>query len=180
MPSGITGASITTLTNGTTASAADVMASLNSLKSNGVNNDSGTITTDNSGGITAVKFSTANGQIRGIFFLGSFFQLTTNPTVNSGVTSALTASGGATGVPSAAIAVLISGSITSATVGAYVTVAAHSASMTGVPQIGTIQVTNQFAAFGNLIVPLASNQIDVKANTGNCILQTWYINGYII
>jgi hypothetical protein len=115
-----------------------------------------------------------------IYFLGSFFQLTTNPTVNSGVTSALTASGGATGVPSGAKGVLISGSITSATVGAYVTLAAHSAGMTGVPQIGTIQVTNQFVGFGNVMVPLASNQIDVKANGGNVILQSWYINGYIM
>lgn len=52
MPAGISGATITTLTNGTTADASNVMASLNSLKSNGVNNDSGTITTNNSGELT--------------------------------------------------------------------------------------------------------------------------------
>lgn len=44
-------ATITTLTDGTTAHAGDVMASLNSLNSNGVSNDGGNIQTDGSGNI---------------------------------------------------------------------------------------------------------------------------------
>lgn len=50
MSTGI-GASITTLTNGTTANASDVMSSLNSLNSNGVSNDGGHIQTDGSGNV---------------------------------------------------------------------------------------------------------------------------------
>lgn len=41
-----------------------VMASLNSLKSNGVNNDSGTITTDNSGTMTMVKIAVTTGSVK--------------------------------------------------------------------------------------------------------------------
>ena len=54
MPSGIFSASITNLTNGTTASAPDVMASLSSIVANGINNDSAAIQTDGSGIIHSV------------------------------------------------------------------------------------------------------------------------------
>lgn len=46
------GASLTTLTNGTTANAPDVMASLNNLNNGGVSNDGGNISTNGSGIIT--------------------------------------------------------------------------------------------------------------------------------
>lgn len=48
MPTGI-GASIVTLTNGTTANAPDVMSSLNAINAAGISNDSGNITTNGSG-----------------------------------------------------------------------------------------------------------------------------------
>jgi len=49
MASGIFGASVTTITDGTTAHAPDVLATLLSLQTNGVNNDGGSIQTDGSG-----------------------------------------------------------------------------------------------------------------------------------
>lgn len=60
MPIGI-GASIVTLTNGTTANAPDVLNSLNSLNSNGVSNDGGAISTDGSGNISATAFKPSGG-----------------------------------------------------------------------------------------------------------------------
>lgn len=173
MPSGIFGATITSLVNGTTASASDVMASLNSLKSNGLNNDGASIQTDGGGHII-----TPQGMLRNVSFLGSLFHLTTNPTVNSGVTSHQTVAGGATGVPTSAYAVIITATITSATVGAFALVCPFGVTPTGWIQVGNVQVTNQFVS-GLVIVPFLSNQIDVQANGGNIVLQNWYIIGYI-
>jgi hypothetical protein len=50
--------------------------------------------------------------------------------------------------------------------------------LTGWIQIGNIQVTNQFVS-AQIEVPILSNQIDVKANGGNIVLQNWFIVGYI-
>lgn len=82
MPAGITGASITTLTNGTTANATDVMASLNSLKSNGVNNDSTAIQTDGSGGLFLPGIT-----------LSALFQSSVGLKINDGATTNGTTAG---------------------------------------------------------------------------------------
>lgn len=49
---GITGATVTSLSNGTTANAPDVLGSLQSLQANGVNNDGGAIQTNGAGLMT--------------------------------------------------------------------------------------------------------------------------------
>jgi hypothetical protein len=54
MSSGITGASLTSLANGTTADGPTVYQNDLNLKNNGVNNDGATITTDGSGNMTLV------------------------------------------------------------------------------------------------------------------------------
>src|SRR5271169_5173956 len=144
-----------------------VLASLNSLKANAINNDSAQIQTNGSGAIF-----TPAGQLRNITFLGSLFHLTTNPTVNSGVTSAQTVAGGSTGVPTTAYAVIITATIQSGSVGAFALVAPHGATPTGWIQIGNIQTASQFMS-AQIIVPFLSNQIDVKANGGNIVLQDW-------
>ena len=181
MPSGITGATITTLTNGTTASAADVMASLNSIKSNGVNNDAGAITTDNSGGITATKFSTGNGQVRGLFMMATPYHLTTNPTVNSGNTTNLTCTGGATGVPTGATAVLLSLGIFAVNVqGGYVQIYPTGATAGQYANFTANGPTNTFSATAVIVPVSAGGQITVKANSSNIVLQDWYIFGYVI
>lgn len=167
--------------NGTLANAPDVLASLNSLKSNGVNNDGGAITTDNSGGITAVKFSTANGQIRGTFFLGTPFHLTTNPTVNNGSTTNLTCTGGSTGVPTGATAVLLQVGIFSVTAqGGSVQIYPVGATA-GIYANITAQGPQNTYCIATTTVPLsAGGQITVKASGANMVLQDWYIYGYII
>lgn len=173
MPSGIFGSTVTSISDGSTAHAGDVLTSLNSLKANGVNNDGATIQTDGGGHII-----TPQGMLRNVTFLGSLFHLTTNPTVNSGVTSHQTVAGGATGVPTSAYAVIISATIQSATVGAFALVCPFGVTPTGWIQIGNIQTASQFMS-AQIILPFLSNQIDVKANGGNIVLQDWYIIGYI-
>src|SRR5437899_3219444 len=160
------GASITALTNGTTANAGDVMASLNSLNSSGVSNDGGTISTSGAGVITG-----SNGILRNVSILATPYQLTTNPTVNSGATTTLTCTGGSTGVPTGAIAVFIGGGIFAATTGGYAQIyptgatAGQYAGWSGMP-------SNAFTA-GFIIAPLsAGGQITVKANASNIVLQT--------
>lgn len=178
MPSGIFGATLTTLTNGTTANASDVMASLNSLKSNGLNNDSAAIQTDGSGNII-----TPAGQLRNVTFLATQYQLTTNPTLNNGSTNTYTVTGGSTGVPTGAYAVILQIGIFANTAGGYITIAPHGASMsaggfvaglTGGGSSGTGYTLAQ------VIVPHSGGQIDVKANASNIVLQSWYIIGYIM
>src|SRR5215475_15606587 len=101
MPSGIFGATITNLVNGTTASAPDVISSLSSLKSNGLNNDGALIQTDGSGNVI-----TPAGQLRNATFLTSPYHMFTNPTLNSGTTRTDTYTGvGTPTIPSGAIAV---------------------------------------------------------------------------
>jgi hypothetical protein len=94
------------------------------------------------------------------------------------VTSHQTVAGGATSVPTSAYAVIITATITSATVGAFALVCPFGVTPTGWIQVGNVQVTNQFVS-GLVIVPFLSNQIDVQANGGNIVLQNWYIIGYI-
>ncbi len=106
------------------------------------------------------------------------YQLTTNPTVNAGTTTTLTA-GGVGGIPSGAFGVLIAASITSATVGAYLQIGPNGGNLAHYPTLGNIQVANQYVN-GPVTCPLSSNKIDVHANVGNIVLQTWYIYGYII
>jgi len=99
----------------TTANASDVMSSLNSLRTNGVNCDGGTITTDGSGNLTAVGFNKGSNVMNSVIFMGTPYHLTTNPTVNNGSTTNLTCTGGATGVPTGAKGVILQVGIFSVT-----------------------------------------------------------------
>lgn len=63
MTSGIFGASLASLTNGTTANAPDVLGSLQSLQNNGVNNDGGTIQTNGAGTVTIVTLAVTLGTL---------------------------------------------------------------------------------------------------------------------
>jgi hypothetical protein len=117
------------------------------------------------------------------YLLGSPYQLMNNPTVNSGNTATYTGAGVGS-IPSGALAIVVSASVTSGTVGAYVIAGPHGATLpagsgAGYPAVGNIQVTNQYAS-SMIIIPLNSNQFDVKAFTGNCILQYWNAFAYIM
>lgn len=177
MPSGI-GASLTTLTNGTTANAPDVMADLNAINNGGVSNDGGAITTDGAGNETATSYSTANGVIRGMFFLGSPYHLTSSVVINVGSTNTYTATGGATGVPAGAKAVLMEVVANASNSGNYINFGPHGGINVGLPTIGNFAGATINHSF---IVPVDVNgQIDVKSNgTGTTTVDS-YIYGYLI
>lgn len=185
MTTGI-GATITTLMNGTTANASDVMASLNSLNNNGVSNDSGHVTTDGSGGVTLVKVSNGSGVIRAAIFTSDGYTPYTfinGATINSGVTNTYTLTGGSTGVPTGAKAAWVNCYYTSATPGAFVQMFLHGATLTDLsyyPIFGIVQV-NGVVVTGSAWVPLdASGQADAKANNANCTGIHASIMGYLI
>ena len=181
MPSGIFSASLVTLVNGTTANASDLNSSLSSLRTNGVNNDSGNITTDGSGNLTAVGFNKGSNVMNSVIFMGTPYHLTTNPTVNNGATTNLTCTGGSTGVPTGAKGILLQ-------VGLY-SASAQGGTIQIYPTGATAGIYANFTAAGpqntycitTVTVPLsAGGQITAKANGSNIVLQDWYIYGYII
>src|ERR1041385_3311810 len=102
-----------------------------------------------------------------IYFLGTPYHLTTNPTVNAGSTTRLTCTGGSTGVPTGAKGVLIGvGLVSNKSRGGYVQIyptgatAGQYANFSG-------PVAGQYTT-GFVIVPVsAGGQITVKANAQN-------------
>lgn len=157
----------------TTASAADVMASLNSLKANGLNNDGASIQTDGAGNII-----TPTGQLRNVAFITPFHMFT-NPTLNNGVTRTDTYTGGSTGVPIGATAVIMGIGVTPSGATGYVQIYPGSGTAGQYVSFSSV-VSGQYSA-GMVIVPLnGSGQATIKANGANIILQDWWIYGYII
>jgi hypothetical protein len=155
----------------TTASATDVMTSLNNLNNGGISND-GVISTDGSGNINTPK-----GQLRNVSIITPF-TLMTNPTINAGNTASYTGSGGSTGVPTSATAIFVGYSFTCGTVGAYANIGPLGATLSQYITTPFISVSNQYVS-GFAIIPLSSNQFSVKANTGNIVLNSWTVWGYI-
>ena len=114
-----------------------------------------------------------------IYFLATPYHLYTNPTLNSGSTRTDTVTG-VGGIPSSGVlGILIGvGLFSNTSGGGYVQI---------YPTGGT---AGQYASFsapnagqyttGFVIVPVSTGgQITVKANAQNCVLQDWYIFGYI-
>lgn len=79
MPSGIFSANILNFANGTTEDGPSVTANDNQLKTNGVNNDGGLITTDGLGVLTALGFKTSSGTLPLISKFGPY-TITVTPT----------------------------------------------------------------------------------------------------
>jgi hypothetical protein len=177
MPSGIFGATLTSITDGTTAHAPDVYASLQSLQNNGLNNDGALLQTDSSGHIIG-----PNGQLTVANFLTTPYHLYTNPTLNSGTTRTDPVTGGSTGVPTGAKGIILQVGIFSVNAqGGSVTIdptgtsnAGHFANFTAQGPINTYCTGVVIAAIST------GGQITVKANGANIVLQDWYIFGYFI
>lgn len=96
--------------------------------------------------------------------------------INSGATS--TFSMGAN-IPAGALGVLYQVFFTSPTSAAYIQIAPHGGNIADYAEHGNLPAASAtHRAVG--IVPLgASNQIDIKANTGNCTVTLWTY-GYVI
>ena len=182
MPSGITGASITSFTNATTADGPSVSNNDLSLKTNGVNNDGGTITTDGSGNMTVVSVSNGQGIVRGMFFLSTPYLLLNSATINSGSVSTQTCTGvGTPTIPSATVAILISCYYTAGSAGAFLQMYPHGATVSDLsnyPILGIVAVSSVNVA-ASAIVPLSGGQIDIKANNANCTGIHASIYGYL-
>jgi hypothetical protein len=116
----------------------------------------------------------------GSIYLITPYQLTTNPTVNAGNTTTLTCTG-VGGIPSGALAVLLGiGIFSNTSGGGYIQGAPHGGTL-GQYWGLTGPVANQYMLGGMIIAPLdATGKIDVKANGQACVLQSWYIYGYVI
>lgn len=132
-------------------------------------------------GISAAFLNAQENAIKngGMIYFITPFHLTTNPTVNSGVTTPLTCTG-VGGVPAGALAVLIGGGISSGTAGAYITVAPNGLTL---GQYGGWTCQNGSSQLEEFVMlaPIASNgKLDVHANGGNIVLQDWYIIAYVI
>lgn len=115
------------------------------------------------------------------YWLATPYHLTTNPTVNNGSTTTLTCTGGSTGVPTGAKGVILGIGLFSNTAGGgYVNIYPTGAANPGQYANFSGPVANQYT-LGSCTVPLsAGGQITVKANVQNCVLQDWYIYGYIM
>jgi hypothetical protein len=114
-----------------------------------------------------------------IYFLGSPYALTANPTVTSGSTTTLTCTG-VGGIPAGAKGVFIGGGIFASTAAnGYVTVQPHGGT-SGQYVSQSSPLNNAFNGI-TFMCPLdATGKIDVKANNSNMVLQSWYIFAYII
>lgn len=174
MGSGL-GLGLTTFSSGTTISSSSMNSNFSSINSSAISNDNASITTDGSGHITA-----DNGYLTSFIMLSTPYQLTSNPTLNSGSTTTLSCTGGSTGVPSGASAVMLGiGLFSDTSGGGYVTLAPHGGTQGDYWGLAGPNANQYTLGFG--ICPVDSNgQIDVKANGQNCVLQTWYIIGYVM
>jgi hypothetical protein len=174
-------ASITSITDGTTAHATDVIASLNSLNANGVSNDGGLITTDNAGTITAVGFSaTGPGGLE--YFLMTPYQILNNVTINAGSTNTYTCTGvGTPTVPSEAKGIIVGGYFASTGNGAYLQLFPHGVTITNISDypLWIVQGANN-TSYGQARIRLVSGQIDIKAVNTQCTGINISIHGYII
>lgn len=115
------------------------------------------------------------------YWLATPYHLYTNPTLNSGTTRTDTVTGGATGIPTGAKGVIIGVGLFSNTAGGgYVNIFPAGAANPGQYANFSGPVAGQYT-LGTVTVPVsAGGQISVKANGQNCVLQDWYIYGYIM
>jgi len=123
--------------------------------------------------------TTTTGTPKLMYLLATPFHFFTNPTLNSGVTRTDTYTGGSTGVPIGASAVLMQvGVIPNAATG-YVQIAPHGGTLGQYANFSST-VAGQYST-GVVIVPLdASGQADVKSVGANIVLQDWWIYGYFV
>jgi len=128
------------------------------------------------GALNAMEDALVNG---GMIYFITPYQLTTNPTVTSGSTTVLTCTG-VGGIPAGAKGVIIGGGIFASTAAnGYITVMPHGGTSGQYVSLSS-PLNNSFNGI-TFTCPLDSTgKIDVKANSSNMILQSWYIFAYIM
>lgn len=99
--------------------------------------------------------------------------------ITSGSISTYTLTGGSSGIPQGANAVLYRASFSSPTAGAFIQIAPHGADISAYAVVGNIAVANGTLNGTGQIQVDASGKIDIKANTGTCTVSL-YTYGYVM
>jgi non-ribosomal peptide synthetase component F len=104
-----------------------------------------------------------------------------NATINSGNTNTQTYTGGSTGVPSGAKAVLINTFFTPGSAGMSVLYTPHGTAWSAgnYPAVWVTSDTSHIVGWSGFVVVDANGQLDVKANNGQAVGIYVVINGYL-
>jgi hypothetical protein len=183
MATGIVGASLTTLTNGTTANATDVLGNDQALKNNGVDNCGGQIQTDGAGGLTVVKVSNSQGVIRGAFVETTPYRFASGASILSGNTIVYPITGnGSPAIPAGTTFVYVSCFWVGSAAGTYVQIYPLGGTNTDPsnwPLMGQAQVSSgQVAASAVCALDVTGNLV-VKASGGNVSGFNASVYGYV-
>jgi hypothetical protein len=103
------------------------------------------------------------------------YSITSSDTITSGSSKTYTVTGGSSDVPVGALGVFVSVYFTSSSAGTWITVNAHGGN--GLT-LGNLYSSGGFINSGGLVPLNSSGQIDIHANSGDCIV-TASLYGYI-
>lgn len=105
------------------------------------------------------------------------YQQINNDTITAGATTTYTLTGGSSGIPLGATAIVYKVYFSSPTVGASLQLAPHGADITAYAAHGNIPIANSTVDGLGLLPIDTTGRIDIEANTGTCVV-TLYTYGY--
>ena|SRR5260221_11482839 len=122
--------------------------------------------------LTAVQY--------GVNILATPYVLLAAATLTAGTVNTYTVTGGGTGIPAGAIAVLLQCSFSSASTGPWIQFAPHSGDLAKYMTLGNITTSGSGGTINGVgIQPIdTSGKMDVRANSANCTV-TVNIYGYV-
>lgn len=100
-----------------------------------------------------------------------------NDTLTAGSTNTYTLTGGSSGIPQGASAILYKAVFSSPTVGAFIQIAPHAADITAYAAVGNIALASGTLDGTGLLPVDGTGKIDIKASTGTCTVSL-YTYGY--
>lgn len=113
-----------------------------------------------------------------VVFTTPYLQVS-SATITSGSTNTYDLNGGGSNLPTGILGVLYKAYFTSATVGAYIQLGPHGATLTGYHTLGNIQVGGAFVNGSGVLAVDSNGKIDIAAQGGNASV-TLYTQGYVI
>jgi hypothetical protein len=111
-----------------------------------------------------------------IVFVSGYQQIN-SATINSGTTSTFTIWGNGN-IPLGALGIVYSANFTSPSAGSYIQIGPHGASLGNYQALGNLPAASGFLNTNGIVQLDSSGKIDIKANSGNCIVSL-YTQGYI-
>jgi hypothetical protein len=109
-------------------------------------------------------------------FVSSYRQIN-GDVISTGTTNTYTLTGGSSGIPQGATAIMYKAYFSSPTVGASIQLAPHGSDITAYATHGNIPIANSTVAGMGLLPVDTIGRIDIKANAGTCTV-TLYTYGY--